>query len=233
MSRLLIIGDTHLPYTRRHYLRFCKDLYKEYKCDSVLHIGDVVDSSAISFHIKNPEMPNAKLEYERTYEAVKNWHGAFPKAKVCIGNHDARIIRVAGSVNIPSQLLKSYRELWDTPGWDWQWEHTVDGVYYMHGEGNRGLHPAYNTMRKMALSVILGHSHSAAGIKWLVNPHARLFGMDVGCGIDDKALAFQYNQFNKIRSVISAAVVIDGMPYLELMPMGKGEKYWDKKGVKC
>jgi len=229
MSRPLVIGDTHLPYVRKGYLQFCKDLRKEYKCDSVLHIGDVVDCSAISFHIKNPEMPNAKEEYERTCEAVKEWHGTFPKAKICIGNHDARIIRVAGSVNIPSQLLKSYRELWDTPGWDWQWEHTIDNVFYYHGMSTGALHPAYTAMRKMAMSVVIGHNHSAAGIKWLVNPHARLFGMDVGCGINDRELAFQYNQFNKTRSVISAAVVLNGMPYLEIMPMGEGEKYWDKR----
>ncbi|NIM35157.1 MAG: hypothetical protein GTO44_06965, partial [Hydrotalea flava] len=65
--------------------------------------------------------------------------------------------------------------------------------------------------------------------KWLVNPYSRLFGLDVGCGIDDKMMAFAYGRHTKIRSVISAAVIIDGHPYLELMPISRGEKYHDSR----
>ena len=29
-SRVLVIGDIHLPFERKDYLQFCKDTYKEY-----------------------------------------------------------------------------------------------------------------------------------------------------------------------------------------------------------
>lgn len=232
MGNVLIIGDLHEPHGRKHYLQFCKDLYKEYNCDEVLFIGDVVDSHSISFHPKHPDMPNAGKEYETALEAVQKWYKAFPDAKVCIGNHDARVVRVAASVNIPEKFLLNFSNLWNTPNWEWDWNFRIDGIHYTHGINTAGIHPAYTLMRKLAMSVVIGHNHSAAGIKWLCNPYERMFGMDVGSGIDDNALAFEYGRFLAVKSVISAAVVLNGMPYLELMPMSKREKYYDRN-EKC
>ena len=49
--------------------------------------------------------------------------------------------------------------------------------------------------------------------------------MDVGCGIDERAYAFAYGRHMRQRSMLSAGVVIDGVPYHEIMPCGRGEKY--------
>ena len=43
-SRVLVIGDIHLPFERKDYLQFCKDTYKEYQCNRVVFIGDIIDS---------------------------------------------------------------------------------------------------------------------------------------------------------------------------------------------
>jgi predicted phosphodiesterase len=227
--KILVVGDLHCPYTRKGYLEFCKDIKKEYKCDTVVFIGDVVDFSAVSFHQKNPEMKCALDEYNGTLEQVKLWYEAFPNAKVCLGNHDLRIIRVAGSVNIPSQMLKSFNQLWGTPKWEWNYDYVIDNIFFTHGTGNGGMYPAYNLMKKLSLSTVLGHWHSAAGVKFLVNPYKRMFALDVGCGVDDRQLAFQYAQYNKVRSVISCAVILNGHPHLIEMPMGKNEKYHDSR----
>jgi predicted phosphodiesterase len=230
LARILIAGDTHLPFVRKGYLQFLKDLRKKYRCNMILHIGDVVDSHSISFHEHHPELPNSLDEYKQAFEMVKEWKVVFPKMLVVIGNHDSRIIRLANSVNIPSQMLKTYQEIWETPGWNWQWSFDIDNIHYVHGHNSGGgLWPAYNMMRKTAQSCVCGHYHSAAGLKYLVNHNARLFGLDVGAGCDDNQLAFAYNQFNAIRSVMSAAVILDGVPYLEIMPISTGEKYYDKK----
>lgn len=227
MNKILVIGDLHLPYARKGYLQFCKDIQKEFKCDQVIFIGDIADFSAISFHQKNPEMASALTEYENTQKQILIWYRTFPNAKIVIGNHDDRIIRVAGSVNIPSQMLKSYNLLWNTPDWQWNYDWIVDDIFFTHGTGNGGIYPAYNLMRKLATSVVMGHWHSACGLKFLVNPHRRFFALDVGCGVNDRLLAFQYAQFNKVRSVIACAVILDGHPQIIEMPMGRGEKYWD------
>jgi hypothetical protein len=227
-KRVLVIGDLHCPCDRKYYLEFCKEIYKKYKCNETVFIGDVIDNHAISFHATHPEMPGPSDEYELAFQHVQRWYKAFPNAKIAVGNHCERMMRLAESVSIPSKFLRNYSEIWETPKWDWKHEHTIDGVLYLHGTGcGGGMNPAYNTVRKMSLSVVMGHFHSAAGIKWLVNPNVRMFGMDVGTGIDDSALAFAYGKFSKIRSVVSCGVVVDSHPYLELMPISKGEKYYD------
>lgn len=229
MSRILAIGDLHLPCMRPGYLEFCKSLRKKYKCNEVVFMGDVVDNHAISFYAKHPEMPGASDEYELAFECVQKAYKMFPKAKVCIGNHCSRIVRLAESVNIPAKFLRNYNEIWETKNWVWDWDFVIDNVCYQHGMGSGGLHPAYTVMRKTAMSTVLGHNHTASGIKFLVNRNARLFGLDVGSGIDDSQMAFAYGKHTKIRSVISAAVIIEGHPYLEMMPISRGEKFHDDR----
>lgn len=229
-DRKLIIGDIHAPVERPHYLRFCKDEYKKNKCNSVMFMGDVVDWHAISFHAANPECPSASDEYRRALRCVRRWYRAFPDADVCIGNHDARPRRLAESVNIPARLLRDYSEAWQTPGWNWKTSFIIDEVYYHHGHGKSGgINPAYNTAKGMGMSVVMGHCHSKGGVKWLVNPLRRYFGMDTGCGVDDTAFAFAYAKEQTNRSVLSCGVLIDGMPRHIMMPVGKGEKYHDSK----
>lgn len=225
MSRVLVIGDVHEPVAHPGYLPFCRDLSDKYDCDKVVMIGDVVDWHAISFHAKNPEAPGPKDEYKLAKAKIKKWCKAFPSASVCIGNHDCRILRVAEEAGIPGCFIRNYKEIWETRGWVWDDEFIVDDVYYFHGTGSGGMHPAYNAMKKMLMSVVQGHIHSAAGIKWTANPQRRIFGMDTGCGIDDKAYAFAYGKQQKTRSMISAGVVIDGLPFHHICPIGPGEKY--------
>lgn len=225
MSKVLVIGDLHEPVTHPGYRRFCQDLYYQWDCNSVVFIGDIVDWHAISFHAHHPDAPGPKDEYEQAFAGVQKWVKAFPKAQVCIGNHDERVVRLAEDANIPSRFIREYTETWETPGWQWGVDHHIDDVYYFHGTGCGGMHPAFNVARKMMMSVCMGHVHSAGGVKWLVNPYRREFGMDVGCGIDDKAVQFAYGKHLKTRSVLSAGVVIDGTPYHEIMPAGPGEPY--------
>lgn len=229
MPKVLCIGDIHEPVSRKHYLEFCQDLYEEWSCDSIMFLGDIADWQAVSFHKPHPECPGPMDEYNLAFEQIQKWYKAFPEAKVCIGNHDERLIRLGEDNNIPKKFLRNFNEVWDTPKWDWDYNHIIDDVYYFHGTGNGGLYPAPNAAKKMLMSVVMGHIHSAAGIKWLASPQRRIFGMDVGCGIDDKAWAFAYGRHIIKRSILSAGVVLNGMPYLEIMPIGKGERYYDGK----
>jgi len=228
MKRILCIGDIHEPVSRKGYLPFCKDLYKEWNCDTTIFIGDVVDWSAISFHTHNPEAPGPRDEYELALLGIQKWYKAFPDATICIGNHDARPRRVAESVNIPVKFIRNYSDLWKTPKWKWVQSIIVDNVFYCHGhKRGGGKTPAWNLAAKMGMSVVLGHWHSKAGIYWSANPLRRWFGMDVGCGVDDKAYAFAYAAEQPERSILSAGIILDGVPYHEVMPIGKGEPYHD------
>jgi hypothetical protein len=225
MSRVLAIGDIHAPFTRRGYRRFCKEVYDKYRCNKVIIMGDIADFHVISFHMQDANAEGALREFKQARKEIRNWNKIFPKALVCLGNHDLRPYRLAQSVNIPETFFLKFNDLWGIKGWKWDFEHLVDDVRYLHGEGTRALHPAFNMMRKTAISTVLGHAHSRAGIKWMVNPLSRLFGMDVGCGIDDDKYAFRYARNNIEKSIMACGVVINGHPYHEMMPISKGEKY--------
>jgi len=226
--RVLTIGDIHLPATRPKYLEFCKDIKKKYRCNQVIFIGDVVDWHAISSWVKEPNCPGPKDEYELAKKGVKEWYKAFPKAKICIGNHDERPARLAKTVNIPEFILKSYGELWGTPGWEWDFSFEIDEVHYRHGNGCSGVHPAWTLMNKIKCSVVIGHCHTRAGIKWSVNKFRRFFAMDVGCGISEKAWQFAYGKDTVERPICGCGAVIDGLPFHEIMPISKGEKYYSE-----
>lgn len=225
MSNILAIGDLHCPVEHPGYLKFCKDIFRTEGCDSVVFMGDVVDWHAISFHAKEPECPGPMDEYEATKQRIKKWYKAFPNARVCIGNHDERPTRLAKTLGIPAKLLKSYNELWGTPHWVWDFNFIIDGVYYCHGTGKGGLHPAYNKAKNMGMSVVMGHCHSRAGYKWLVNPLRRWFGMDVGCGIDNDAYQFVYGKNIDDKPILGVGVIRDGTPEHFIMPLARGERY--------
>lgn len=225
MSRLLVIGDLHLPFAHPGYFAFCSDLAESWDVDKIHFVGDVVDLHSISFHEHHPELPAPLAECEIAYEALRPWVARFPKATVAIGNHDERIYRKARSAGVPDRFLKDYRTIWGTPGWDWDESFKIDGVHLMHGTGADGIHPAYHASLRLCCSVAIGHVHRCAGVKWVVGPDQRHFGMDVGCGVDDKALAFAYAKHSLRKSVVAAGVIIDGHPYHEIMPLARGEKY--------
>ena len=225
MSKKLIIGDLHAPVVHPGYLAFCKDLYAEWDCDSVLFIGDVVDLQAISFHANNPQCPGSDDEFLLAKQQIQKWYKAFPKADVAIGNHDERVLRLAESVNIPSRFLRDYADIWKTPGWKWEYEFIIDDVCYLHGSKRGGVHPAWTMAGKKLMSVVMGHCHSRSGVKWRANPLRRIFSVDVGCGIDVDAFQFAYGKHIDERPILSAAVIIDGIPYHEVLPCGRGERY--------
>lgn len=226
---ILAIGDIHEPASHPRYLQFCKDLQDEWQCDKVIMMGDIMDWEAISFHAKHPSLPSAGDEYKLTREKVQLWYDAFPNAEIMIGNHDDRPFRLGRTVNIPDELIKDQNTLWQTPRWKWKYETVLDGVYYFHGNKHGGLYPAINKARSMGMSVVMGHVHVAAGVWWSASPLKRFFGMNIGCGIDIDKMQFEYGKNHIRRPILGAGVILDGIPYHEIMPVGPGEKYHKRK----
>jgi len=236
MSRVLIVGDVHEPATHPGYLDFVSDIGEEWGCDRVHFIGDIIDHHAVSFHARHPDAPGPKEEYELALYGTQKWYRRFPKATVSVGNHDERVIRLAASVNIPRYYLREYSEVWGTPGWKWSEQTLIDGVLYTHGTGCGGMHPAYNMAKNNCCSVVMGHVHSAAGVKFMCGPKSRIFGVDTGCGVDSNHLAMDYGRNIARKPIVACAVVLDGVqPFLEICPCASGERYHRsrfKKGLK-
>ena len=214
-----VIGDTHEPFCHKDYLGFVSKQFEKHGVTKVVHIGDLVDNHAISRHISEPNAMGAELEYERTLEGVARWAARFPDATLIQGNHDMIPMRQAKELGIPEQYVKDLTELWNLPkSWTVVDEIIIDDVYYKHGVGNSGVHPAYNLCKDMAMSSVMGHVHSAGGVKYRCSPNKLWFGLDVGCGINIKAYAFRYAKPFSRRPVLGCGIV-HNCEYAQFIPM--------------
>lgn len=208
---VLVIGDTHEPFCREGYLEFCREVQERYNCGTVIHIGDCVDNHAISYHESDPDGRSAGDENAEALEKMKNWYQVFPKVKVCIGNHDALPYRKVFTAGLPMSWLKSHKEILNAPeGWEWDFTHIIQDVIYTHGTGLSGDQAAINTARENRQSTVIGHLHSISNVKFMASYKDLIFGMTVGCGIDDSQYAFSYGKNNPRKSVLSCGVVLQG-----------------------
>lgn len=224
--RVLAIGDVHAPFVHPNYLQFCYDTYTQNALDSVMFMGDVVDSHALSFYQHDPDGLSAGGELDAAKFCLREWILTFPSAKVCIGNHDCRHFRVAHKAGLPTRYLKDYKSVFGTPGWNWKMEHIVDGVLYTHGTGVSGKNAALNLALQRRSSTVIGHVHSFTGVQYHCNSTSRIFGMNAGSGIDIAAYSFNYGQDFPVRPVLGVGIVLNGKEARFVpMPIGKGEKY--------
>lgn len=213
--RVLAVGDIHIPAEHPGYLEFCKSVRRKWRTTEVVFIGDVIDWHAISFHAKEHDADTAIGEYGEAKVRLKRWKQAFKNAKVCIGNHDERVERLASSAGVPPMFIRSYADTWDTPNWEWDREFVIDGVRYIHGTGMSGQSPALKAAIATMTPTVCGHVHSQAGVRWSAGPSNSLWGMDTGCGVDSSHPAMRYGRAMLTKPVLGCGVVIDGHPYYE------------------
>lgn len=221
----LVIGDTHEPFTLEEYIFFCRYIQEKYDCGNVVHIGDLTDNHAVSYHEKDPEGLSAGDEFNLAVEKCKKWYELFPEVSICIGNHDALPFRKAFTAGLPKTWLKTYQEMLCSPKtWKWDFTHEIQNVLYVHGTGMSGEMAALNACRENRQSTVIGHLHTVSNIRYLASSKDLIFGMTVGCGIDHSKYAFAYGKQNTRKPVISCGVVIDGnMPII--IPMDLKFKY--------
>jgi len=205
---VLVIGDTHLPFVHPEYLAFCKRIEQAFKCTKVVHIGDLVDNHAISYHDHDP---NGRSPLDEMYLAdsmLKDWYKAFPNVSMCLGNHDRLVDRKSKTVGLPSRVFQPFRKIWELPnGWTDDFEFIIGGVKYLHGTGYSGSLAHIQAAHDHRMSCVMGHLHSIVGIEYLANSKDIIFGMSVGCGIDRKAYAFEYGREHKRKPILSCGVV--------------------------
>ena len=201
MSKVLIIGDIHEPFCLDGYLQHCKNQYKEFNCNKVVFIGDIIDSHYSSFHSTDPDGMSAKDELNLSIKKLRKWHKAFPKATVIIGNHDRIVARKALANGISAKWIKEYKDVLEVPTWNFKTDETIDNVLYVHGEGAT----AFTKAKTLFQSVVAGHTHTKCYIEYMNN----IFGMQVGCGVDKDSYAMAYAK-NYAPPQIACGVVLDG-----------------------
>ena len=205
---VMVIGDTHIPFEHRNYLNFCKRIKTAYKPKKVVHIGDLVDNHAISYHEHDPDGWNPAQEMQQADKKLEKWFKAFPDVLLCRGNHDRLIDRKGKTVGLPSRAFKSFRDIWNLPkGWKDDFQFDIGGVLYMHEGTSCGKYGHIQTAIDHRQSIVMGHLHAIAGVEHLANEKDCIFGMCVGCGIDRHAYAFEYGKKFKRKPVLGCGIV--------------------------
>ena len=220
MARVLVIGDTHCPTMLPQYVDFLLGIQEAWDCDRVVHIGDLVDNCALSFHLKLPQLKDPILEHEKAMEQVSFLTEAFPKVDLLIGNHDCLPYRWAKEVGIPEEMLRNMTDVWDLPkGWKVHPRYhqlEIDGVIYQHGD--RGRNSAILNAKAEFKPVVQGHHHSKMGCDFYANKSSRIFAVQTGCGVDASSAAMDYGRSFSAKPLLGCAVILDGItPVVEPM----------------
>ena len=216
ISNVLVIGDLHEPFCLDSYLKWCKEQYKTYNCTEVVFIGDVIDNHYSSYHETSADGLGGLEELELAIKRISRWNEAFPKATVIIGNHDRLIMRKAQTSAIPSKWIKSYKEVLEVPNWNFVERYELNGVQYIHGEGGT----ARTKCRADMMNTVQGHLHTQAYTEHYVGKNFRIFGTQVGCGINFTEYSFAYAKYGKKPAVGCAVVLHNGQtPINLLMPL--------------
>ena len=215
MSTVLIIGDTHCPSMKRGYLDFLKRTADVWQPDRIVHIGDLVDLCCYSFHQKPGSLMDPVREADAARKQIAKLVAEFPEADVMLGNHDALINRRAEEFGLDISTLKTFNQFWGLPDtWkvhDRYAKLMIQGVAYLHGDmGKGGSFPALSQSKELFCSVTQGHHHAAFGVQYHANETSRVFGLQVGCGVDHKRAEMSYGRkFNK-KPILGCGIVEEG-----------------------
>ena len=212
---ILVIGDLHLPFVLDGYLEFCLEQYETYNCNQVIFIGDILDNHAFSYHEPDPDGDAAGLELDKAIEQVAEWYKAFEgvHVDVCIGNHDRMAARKSMTGGIPKAWIKSYNEVLNTPDWNWVESVVYDDVLFEHGEGGQAAAKAKNNL----MSSVCGHTHTLAYTQWFVGKRFKVFGTQVGCGVDSTTYAAAYAKNYKKQAIGCAVILNNGKTPINLL----------------
>ena len=222
---VLIISDTHFPYQHPDTVAFLTAIKKKYSPDRVIHIGDEIDGQSFSFHTHDPDLASPGDELALAIQRLQPIYKLFPRVDILESNHGSLIYRKGKVHGIPRHVFKSYREVIQAPkGWNWHFDLLVrlsngQDCYFTHGKSAA----SGKLSQSMGMNTVQGHYHEKMEIIYWANPHGLYFDLRVGCLVDDRSLAFSYNNTNLKRPLIGTGIILDGQPML--IPM-----LLDKKG---
>ena len=116
------------------------------------------------------------------------------------------------------EFLRDYGDFLGTKKWKWTDDLTLtmangQRCFFTHGRSADVL----KVSQTMGMSAVQGHYHTKFVISWWANPDNLFFGMNVGCLINQKSMAFAYAKNFKTRFILGCGVILNGIP--RLLPM--------------
>jgi len=217
-KRILVISDLHIPYHHKDSFAFLREIKKLYKPDFVVNIGDLLDFHAISMHDHNPDLYSAGDELKQSRIYIKELESLFPEVTEVDSNHSSLVFRRALKYGMSKEFLKGYGDFLGTKKWKWVDDLTLtmsnkQRCFFTHGRSADVL----KVSQTMGMSAVQGHYHTKFVISYWANPDNLFFGMNVGCLINQKSMAFSYAKNFKTRFILGCGMIIGGIP--RLMPM--------------
>ena len=215
-QRILLVSDMHLPYGHQDTLPFLAYLKAKYKPTRVICLGDELDKHSLSFHSHDPDLASPSDELARALPTIKQLKKMFTKMDILESNHGSLAYRRAKANGIPRGYLKSYNDVLGVDSdWVWHYEMTItlpngNKVYLHHGKAA----DIKKLSTSLGMCAVSGHYHQTFKVDYWANSLGLYWGMNVGCLIDDKSLAFAYNNCNLHRPLIGTGLIIDSQPVL-------------------
>jgi len=210
----LVISDLQIPYHEPKALEFCCYVKKHYKIkdEHVYCVGDESDNYWGGAWKKSPDAAHtARQELKASQEEFSRWYNKFPLMKIAISNHGTRWMRKAFDAEIPSQMIRSYCDIIQSPeGWQWRQAWDVKDKFpwrVEHGDHWGGQYPHKQAALHLGRSVVIGHHHSLAGIEHMQTATQQIWGMITGCLIDFESYAFDYARGSKFKPCLGVGLV--------------------------
>lgn len=217
MAKVLIIGDTHFPFSNNKALKEVIGIIKKEQPTHVVQIGDLLDQYSFSKYTKSLKIEPHKEISDGVRLATAMWNNVkrvAPKAKriQLLGNHCVRVSKRIME-RIPElefllekgiyafsgvKVLKSDRDYV-----------TIDGVVYCHGWYGK----SSDHVRHFGAPVVHGHLHTPS----ISTQGPGLWSMDVGYLGDRHSLPMSYTQSKLTRWTLACGIVEDGKPRLILL----------------
>jgi hypothetical protein len=226
LTRCLFISDLQIPFEHESALKFTKAVQKEFKIadEHVYNVGDEVDQLFGGRWPKDPDIPlSAVEEIAITRKKLQAWYRAFPQMKLATSNHGMRWAKKASAAEIPSEMMRTYQEVLQTPkGWVWKdkWViKTARPIVMIHGMGYGGMYAYRTAAMDMGCNVVFGHLHANAGIAHVVTGNQECWGMNVGSLIDKASFAFAYGRDMRFKPWLGVGVAIDDGRTPILLPL--------------
>jgi len=193
-ERVLVISDLHIPFEDKGLVELVVfDFGKDFKPDTIILNGDVVDNYSLSRYLKIPSKSQPlEVELLEAEQFLRRLRAAFPAARIIyvFGNHEFRL---------EAKLLSLMPELYTTLGLEsllhleelrievvhepykenfWMYHEWAVG-HFDKAVGNAGA-TAMSLLRNKGCSVVQAHTHRC-GVSYITGLTETMIGIESGC----------------------------------------------------
>lgn len=217
-ENVLIFSCTQAPFHHPDAAAFLAMVKAAYNPDLTVCAGDELDLQCLKKAFMGADSPGPLAELEQGKRFIATLARVFPRLILLTSNHvKSRIKFAQAQGNIPSPMLRDWREVIDAPI-DWVWRDYLIMRNWLieHGHdisrGSRGTLTEQTTLRfGRPLSIVRGHIHSEHGdfIKpiW-VTREQQIRLVYASCLMDPSKVSY-----TRSPTVLGCVVLVRGVPH--------------------